>query len=364
MIGETPLDRTRPLWTGTLVENLEGGRSAYLLQLHHCLMDGAAAMQLFAGIHSSRAEPSPDKPVAEPGESEHVTPLELTAGDLAAQVRGAPATTLRALDALGRAIANPARSLRYLGSLRRVLSPPSGATPSPLQSRQTGRTWRFGVLDCGLAELKAAGRAAGGSVNDAYIAALFGGLQRYHDAMGVELGDIPVAMPVSLRRPEDPPGGNRFAAAMFAGPAGIRDPVQRLASIRDTVRGVREEPALDYFGALSPVLSRMPSQLLGPLVQSAATRARCCPRATSLVCLTRSMLPARESSACMSSPRFPRCRCWQPCAPTRGRAASESIATEPYSKTPSCSGDACGRVLTKCSRSLNDRAPDHGGQQG
>ena len=272
VIGESPLDRTRPLWTGTLVENLQGGRSAYLLQAHHCLMDGAAAVQLFTGIHSSRAEPSPDKPAAEPGEPDHVTPLELTAGDLAAQVRGAPATTLRALDALGRAIANPARSLRYLGSLRRMLSAPAGATPSPLQCRQTGRAWRFGILDCGLAELKAAGRTVGGSVNDAYIAALFGGLQRYHDAVGVELGDIPVAMPVSVRRPDDPPGGNRFAAALFTGPAGIRDPVQRLASIHDTVRGVREEPALDYFGALSPVLSRMPSQLLGPLVQSTLPR--------------------------------------------------------------------------------------------
>jgi diacylglycerol O-acyltransferase / wax synthase len=272
VIGESPLDRTRPLWTGTLVENLQGGRSAYLLQAHHCLMDGAAAMQLFAGIHSSRAEPSSDKPVAEPGEPEHVTPLELTAGDLAAQVRGAPAATRRTLDALGRAITDPARSLRYLGSLRRVLSAPPGATPSPLQRRQTGRTWRFGVLECGLAELKAAGHTVGGSVNDAYLAALFGGLQRYHDAVGVELGDIPVAMPVSVRRPDDPPGGNRFAAAMFTGPAGIRDPLRRLASIRDTVRGVRGEPALDYFGALSPVLSRLPSQLLGPLVQSALPR--------------------------------------------------------------------------------------------
>jgi len=35
VIGKTPMDRTRPLWTGTLVENLQGGRSAYLLHAHH-----------------------------------------------------------------------------------------------------------------------------------------------------------------------------------------------------------------------------------------------------------------------------------------------------------------------------------------
>ena len=205
VIAETPLDRNRPLWTGTLVENLEGGRSAYLLQSHHCLMDGAAAIQLFAGIHSARAEPSRHKPSTEPSEPEHVTRLGLTAADLAAQVEGLPAEALHVLEAIGGALTAPRRTLRYLGSLRRVMSPPSGTTPSPLQSRQRGRAWRFGILDCGLSELKEAGRTVGGTVNDAYIAALLGGIRRYHDAMGIELADIPVAMPVSVRRPTTRP---------------------------------------------------------------------------------------------------------------------------------------------------------------
>jgi diacylglycerol O-acyltransferase len=263
VIAETPLDRTRPLWTGTLVENLEGGRSAYLLQAHHCLMDGSAAIQLFAGMHSSHAEPSPDKPVPEPPEPEQVSALALTVADLAGQVRGWPAGTRRVVDAVGGALIAPRRSVRYLDSVRRVLSPPAGAVPSPLQRRQTGRTWRFGILDCGLDELKAAGRAVDGTVNDAYMAALLGGIRRYHDAVGIELGDIPTAMPVSLRKPGDPPGGNRFAGAMFAGPAGTRDPAERIAAVRDRVRRVRDEPALDILGALSPVLSRIPSGLLG-----------------------------------------------------------------------------------------------------
>jgi WS/DGAT/MGAT family acyltransferase len=263
VIAETPLDRTRPLWTGTLVENLEGGRSAYLLQAHHCLMDGAAAIQLFAGLHSNRAEASPDKPTLEPAEPEPVTALGLTAADLVAEVRGLPARTRRVLDMAGGALAAPSRSVRYLDSARRVLSPPAGAAPSPLQRRQTGRTWRFGILDCGLDELKAAGRAVDATVNDAYMAALLGGIRRYHQAVGIELGDIPTAMPVSLRKPGDPSGGNRFAGAIFAGPAGIRDPAGRIEAVRDRVRRVRREPALDVLGALSPVLSRIPSGLLG-----------------------------------------------------------------------------------------------------
>ena len=272
VIGETPMDRTRPLWTGTLVENLEGGRSAYLLHAHHCLMDGAAAMQLFAGMHSDHAEPSPDKPISEPPEPDHVTPLALTTADLSARLRAIPTATRRTLAALGGALAAPGRTVRYLGSLRRVLFGPAGTAPSPLQRHQTGRTWRFGILDCTLDELKAAGRAVDGTVNDAYVAALLGGIRRYHDAVGVDLGEIPVAMPVSVRRPEDPPGGNRFAAALFAGPAGIRDPAARVAAVRDVVRDARGEPALDAVGVLSPVLSRIPAGLLAPAMASAMPR--------------------------------------------------------------------------------------------
>jgi WS/DGAT/MGAT family acyltransferase len=269
VIAETPLDRTRPLWTGTLVDNLEGGRSAYLFQAHHCLMDGSGAIQLFGGIHSNRAEPSPDKPNIEPAEPEHVTPLALTAADLAAEVRGLPSGALRVLGAVGGALAAPARTVRYLESMRRVLSPPAGAVASPLQRRQTGRTWRFGMLDCPLSELKAAGRVVDGTANDAYMAALLGGIQRYHDALGIELGDIPTAFPVSIRRPDDALGGNRFAGAIIAGPAGIRDPAERIAAIRDRVRRIREEPALDVLGALSPVLSRVQLGPLGRVVESA-----------------------------------------------------------------------------------------------
>jgi WS/DGAT/MGAT family acyltransferase len=272
VIAETPLDRTRPLWTGTLVQNLEGGRAAYILQAHHCLMDGAAAIKLFAGMHSNRAEPSPDKPVPEPSATGAVTPLKLYQADLAGHMRRLPGGAWRLLGAVGGALAAPGEAVQFFGSLRRVLSPPPGAVPSPLQRRQAGRAWRFGAFECSLDELKAAGRAAGGSVNDAYMAALLGGIRRYHEALGIELGDIPVAMPVSIRRPNDPPGGNRFTGAFFAGPAGDPDPVDRIAAIRGAVLSVRAEPALDVLGALSPVLSRIPSGLLGTLLGAGTPR--------------------------------------------------------------------------------------------
>jgi diacylglycerol O-acyltransferase len=263
LIGETPMDRSRPLWTGTLVDNLEGGRAAYVLQSHHCLMDGAAAIQLFGGVHSHQAAPTPDKPAAEPVASEVSDAVAMTVDDIATRLRRAPGAALRAVASVRRAVAAPSDTMQFVGSMRRVLSPPAGSAPSPLIERQAGRAWRYGVLECTLAELKAAGRAAGGSVNDAYMAALLGGLRRYHEKLGIELGDIPVAMPVSIRNPDDAAGGNRFAGVIFAGPAGNPDPAERIAGVRGAVLTVRAEPAVDLLGTLAPVLSRAPSALLG-----------------------------------------------------------------------------------------------------
>jgi len=69
----TPFDRSRPLWEGTLVEGLEGGRAAYLLKLHHSLTDGLGGIQLMALVQSRVREHTADKPTAEPRESSYPT---------------------------------------------------------------------------------------------------------------------------------------------------------------------------------------------------------------------------------------------------------------------------------------------------
>jgi hypothetical protein len=115
------------------------------------------------------------------------------------------------------------------------------------------------VLECQLADLKSAGKAPGGSVNDAFVAALLGGLRIYHERHGVELDRLAMAMPVSLRKDDDPMGGNKWAGALFAAPIGITDPAERIAAIRGRVLSLRTESALDTFSLVAPVVNRLPS---------------------------------------------------------------------------------------------------------
>jgi WS/DGAT/MGAT family acyltransferase len=260
----TPLDRARPLWEATLVEGLADGGAAYLLKLHHCLTDGQAGVQLFDLLHSDRTEPTPNKSTAAPAPKLAPDPLTRSIRALAGSARRASRVlpTL-GIDLLRRPEPTISSGIHFARSLARVTGSPPAA-PSPLM-RERSLARRFGTIDVPLASLRAAGKAAGGSLNDAYLAALTGGLRRYHEEHGLKPAELPIAFPVSLRRDEHPMGGNRFAGARIAGPIGVRDPAERIDTIRERVLNAREEPALDFMGILAPVLARVPLRVLTAL---------------------------------------------------------------------------------------------------
>jgi WS/DGAT/MGAT family acyltransferase len=249
-----PLDRGRPLWESTLVEGLPGGRAAYLLKAHHSLADGLAWIQLVNGVHSRTREPSPKRSPGPP-EPDGRSGLAVAAD----YARHAAPALLRAAPAVARTLTRPPEGLRFAGSVRRMAA--NGGTPSPLFAGRTGKAWRFQTLEVGLDDLKAAGRAAGGSVNDAWLAALLGGLRRYHERSGVPVGAVPTAMTVSTRANADAAGGNRFTAITIGAPADVPDPGERIAMVRGAVLAARAEPSLDLAGLAAPVLSRIPSRL-------------------------------------------------------------------------------------------------------
>jgi hypothetical protein len=156
-----------------------------------------------------------------------------------------------------------AGAIGFAGALRRTLDP---ATPrSPLLRRRSLVT-RTHVLEVPLADLRAAAKAVGGSVNDAYLAALCGGLGRYHEALGVPVDELPLTIPVSLRTGDDPATGNRFAGATIAAPVGEPDPAARIRLIREQVIARRSEPAINLLGQVAPVLALLPDEALRGLV--------------------------------------------------------------------------------------------------
>jgi WS/DGAT/MGAT family acyltransferase len=264
----TPLDPSRPQWEAVLVEGLEGDRAAYVLKLNHALTDGLGAIQLFELIHSRQREPTPGKLAPAAELPEPLTRLDVLARQLSERAAGAPREAARAVAAgagltvhgLGHPHRVLAEGLNYARSLQRVLGPPA-VNGSPLLAGR-GRSWRFEAHDVPLPDLKAAAKAVGGSVNDAFLAALLGAFRRYHEQFNVTIETIPIAIPISVRRAGDAVGGNRIAGGRLLAPAGEPDPAVRIRLVRELVAAARAEPAIDAVGAVAPIVSRLPGPLL------------------------------------------------------------------------------------------------------
>jgi diacylglycerol O-acyltransferase / wax synthase len=267
VVLQSPLDTSRALWEVVYVEGLEGGRAALLSKFSHAITDGLGGIALFEQVYDTEREPAP-RPMPPVPIPRDVTGTDLLRGSL----RRLPETAAaaggrllgRAAGDIGRLIRSPvptvAEAIGFAGSVGRLLGPPPAA-PSPLL-RGRSLVSRTHVLEVPLADLRAAAKAAGGSVNDAYLAALSGGLGRYHETLGVPIGELPLTLPVSLRTADDPAAGNRITGITIAAPVGEPDPAERIRLVRAQVIARRAEPALDILNRLAPVLSLLPDEAL------------------------------------------------------------------------------------------------------
>jgi diacylglycerol O-acyltransferase len=266
-----PLDRGRPPWVAVLLTGLEGGRAASVFKAHHVLADGQLLMQLLELLHGHSPEPGSRHVPARPARPT-VDRYSLVATRLARNAVAAPRGLVRQLAGMPSALVHPVRSvggaIAYARSLRRQVSP-VGVPRSPLLRGQGGTGVRVLTLTVPLAEMRAAGKAAGGSVNDAFLAAMLGGLRRYHEHFHVEVDRIPLTMPVSTRVAGDP-AGNRFAAVHLVGPMSEADPARRIALIREQVRAARNEPALDWLEVGSRFIDKLPGPALVEVVRNGA----------------------------------------------------------------------------------------------
>lgn len=281
LVVQDPFDRARPLWQFTVVEGLRDGRAALLAKMHHTITDGVGGVRLSAMfLDIERDAPAPP--------------------ELPVQREGSPLGGNGFTDAAVRAIAHGVR--RQLGISRRVASSLAGAllhpqqlpSPASVLSEVTGTAqsvlrqllvtdgahsplWsgrrslgrRFEVLTVDLERLKAQANALGGTVNDAFVSCVAGGVGTYHRERGVEVDELRVAMPVSTRGDRSA-GGNAFAPTRVLVPAGIKDPVERFHAVRSRLTTTRRERAIGLVDALSGVLNLLPTSVVTNIARQQA----------------------------------------------------------------------------------------------
>jgi diacylglycerol O-acyltransferase / wax synthase len=268
-------DRDRPLWEFTLVEGIEDGEVALIFKFHHSLSDGVGGMRMLAIIADPQREP-PDlgpMPPAPSGETPNQLALVTgAAGSMAAQLtdlarHGAEA----AVPALIRSIRDPFGLACDTAAMARSVyrtAAPSSSVMSPLM-RDRSMTRHLAMTEISLDALKRAAKVADGTVNDAYLAVVTGGLRRYHQCHGTTAEYLRAVIPISLRTTQDTGWGNKITLMRLTVPVGEPDPAARMRLLHRLTEAAREEPSLPVTGAIAGVLNLLPVSYVGGILKHA-----------------------------------------------------------------------------------------------
>jgi len=255
------LDRQRPLWTITVVEGLKGGQAALILTVNHVLSDGTGLLAIFGLLGDLTRKPrdlGPMPPIPEPEDQSR----------LGLAVEAANYTGQRVLGFVGRSAASTAHTLptvvrrpratatsfaKDVRAVARIVAP-NFRTLSPLMTERRG--WlRFAAVEADLEGLRKAAKTRGCTVNDAFLTAVAHGFALYHQRHGKPVDRLRTTIPVDIRKPGDPPFGNRVNGCRTAIPIGADDPGAAMATYHGLIEGLKGVSKLPLATALGTVIN-------------------------------------------------------------------------------------------------------------
>jgi diacylglycerol O-acyltransferase / wax synthase len=232
------LDRAKPLWEIWMVDRVGEDRFALICKTHHALVDGISGIDITTVLFDIEPDPTPapEPPpwVPRPEPSGAALLADALVEQLSAPLDavGAAAHALAHADEAG---ADAGRAVA--GMAQTLAAGIAGAPPSPLNVR-IGPHRRFAWADGDLAQFRAIKTALGGTVNDAVLTVVTGGLRELLIRRGREPErlELKAMVPVSVRADSERGAlGNRVAAIYAPLPVGIADPLERFASVHAVV---------------------------------------------------------------------------------------------------------------------------------
>ena len=267
-------DRARPLWECTLVEGLPDKRAGVVLKVHHSMSDGVGGMKLLIMLFDLERDPVVTGPDPDPVDLPVFTRSGLVAHAVDYQAQRAAATARglgsAALGAFRRVRDDTNEALdeatRTASSVARFLQP----APTPMSPLISGRSLdrRIATLAFPLDDMKRAAKAAESTLNDAFVAAVLGGLRRYHEAHASDVDELRMMMPINIRGENAGLGGNHFTTARLVVPLMVADPDQRVREVSERCKRLRAEPAIALSANLATLLNRLPRRVATALFGS------------------------------------------------------------------------------------------------
>ncbi len=271
------LDRSKPMWEMVIVEGLDGGRFAMVAKFHHAMIDGVSGLDLMAMMMS----PAPTTHF-EPGPRYEPRPIpngtELVVRETTRRISKAIASLAdvrEVIDNASEITDGVMRRLRAIGaSLESGWLQPSWNTPinGPVTPDR-----RVDWLSTPLEDIKEIKNLLGGTVNDAILATVAGGVRRFLmeqrgvDAETLREVDFRVMAPVSVRtRDQRFTLGNKIAMWLVTLPIGEPDPVKRHALVLEETKDLKGTDQALGAATLVQISSGAPTTLVSLGVRLAA----------------------------------------------------------------------------------------------
>jgi WS/DGAT/MGAT family acyltransferase len=240
-LHEGILDRNRPLFRLWAIEGLPENRFALYLKIHHGIIDGASGVQRIYAALSADAKARIGPPafaVAMPAPARPPRPPK----DLLEQIASLRTKSTRQTVALADV---------YLGAIKRALgslfgkatagSVPFSASPSPMNA-PLGVARSFATMSLPLAEMRAVGKAFGGTLNDVAATIVDEGVHRYLRAAGHEFDHRLVGFcPVSLREEGDTEAATKASAIFVPFGEAVATVSERMGQVMTAMAAAKQE---------------------------------------------------------------------------------------------------------------------------
>jgi diacylglycerol O-acyltransferase / wax synthase len=268
------LPRDRPLWRAYVVEGLSNGEVGFFAKFHHAALDGQGGVALAKAILDLEAKPvdrtKKESPDALKGKAKVSTGALLAAsfrgllGQYSELVRAAPQMTSSLAGAIA-SLSNSKTDQSQSNKSRQFIGPKTRLNVAITNQRA------FATLNLPMAEVRAIGKLVGGSLNDAVLGIVSGGLRSFlssHDELPKK--SLICAMPVSLRTEAHANAANienQSSMVLTSLATDVIDPIKRLKAIIEGTARAKELSAAMKSGMPTDVPSLGIPWLLTGLTQ-------------------------------------------------------------------------------------------------
>jgi diacylglycerol O-acyltransferase / wax synthase len=255
-----PLEHSRPLWELWIADRLPDGRIGVIGKVHHCMVDGLAAVELAALLLDGTPEPPDPEPETwraekSPGGAQLL--LEGVAGRLEEGLELARLAT-QFLRHPRRVFGLGGEGLQLFRAAARSAEPASSMVFNEPNSPRR----HLASVQRPLEDLQRIRRRFDATINDVVLAVASGGVRSFLVGQGETPVKLKAMVPVSMRGANEPGElGNQISFVFVGLPCDEPDPVRRLQDVQGAMSDRKRRGEPEGAGAMLKLLGYAPHTL-------------------------------------------------------------------------------------------------------